>query len=348
MKGQYFHRIAKHSPTQFWINNPTREQADLAINAGATGCTNNPSYVQKMLDNPAEGGYTRRLLDETLKTSKDASDVQTILQRKMVAVIAEKFLTLFSQTHGTDGYVSIQGNPLQEKDPDIIVKDALENRKLGKNVCCKIPVTEAGLKAMEELIPMGVPLNATEVMSVSQVIELCERYEKAAAKSGTYPMLYLSHIAGIFDEYLKMTVHRENIVIDDDILWQAGLTVARKIYRIMRERGYRAVFVAGGARDLHHFTEMVGAEACVTINWQGTADILLERDYPAVHRFFNQVPYTVIDELSAKLPDFKKAYSADGLALEEFEEFGPVVLFRSMFIKSWERVLRFIDEKGKE
>ena len=37
-------------------------------------------------------------------------------------------------------------------------------------------------------------------------------------------------------------------------------------------------FISGGARGLHHFTEMVGADAVVTINWQGTADTLIQQD----------------------------------------------------------------------
>ncbi len=46
----------------------------------------------------------------------------------------------------------------------------------------------------------------------------------------------------------------------------------------------------------------------------------------------------------AKLPDFKRGYLEDGLDVDEFEEFGPVGLFRSIFIKSWTRVA----ERAKE
>jgi hypothetical protein len=54
MKESYFIRVTSQSPTEFWINNPNRLHADMAISHGATGCTNNPSYTQKMLDHPAE------------------------------------------------------------------------------------------------------------------------------------------------------------------------------------------------------------------------------------------------------------------------------------------------------
>jgi transaldolase len=53
----------------------------------------------------------------------------------------------------------------------------------------------------------------------------------------------------------------------------------------------------------------------------------------------------VIDELLEKLPDFRRGYLEDGLEVEEFEEFGPVVLFRSSFTQSWRRVLGMIQER---
>jgi hypothetical protein len=46
-----------------------------------------------------------------------------------------------------------------------------------------------------------------------------------------------------------------------------------------------------------------------------------------------------------KLPDFKRGYLEDGLEVDEFEEFGPVQLFRSMFMESWKQVLETIKKK---
>jgi transaldolase len=55
----------------------------------------------------------------------------------------------------------------------------------------------------------------------------------------------------------------------------------------------------------------------------------------------------VIDELMEKLPDFARGYLEDGLEIDEFEDFGPVQLFRSSFIKSWQRVLDLIGDRLK-
>jgi len=341
----YFKRVAELSPTKFWINNPTRKQTDLAIAEGALGCTTNPSYTQKMIDHPEEGAYALSVLDETLKEIKDDEEAAVVCQARLVKPIAEKFLPVYKDTQWKYGFVSIQDDPFHDEEPEHIAKRALENRQLSPNICCKIPTTEAGIKAMEELVPLDVPLNATECFGISQVIAICETYERVSKQSGKKPMFYLSHIAGIYDDYLRNYVAEHQVDISSDVLWQAGLAVARKAYDLMKKRGYSAVFVGGGARGLHHFTEMVGGDVCITINWEGTADKLLEQDPPVVYRLFNPVPQKVIDELMEKLPDFKRGYLEDGLSVEEFEGFGPVQLFRNSFVKSWTRVAGLIKER---
>lgn len=345
MGARYFHRVEAQTPTIFWINNPTRWEADEAIAEGALGCTCNPSYAQKMVDHPDEGPYALELLDQAIRESEDDDEVAAIFQRKLVKPIVDKFQPLYEASGGKHGYVSIQGDPIREEDPKVILHEAYANREMGSNTCIKIPTTAAGLAAMKELVGANIPLNATEIMGIAQAISMCEMYEAAAQQSGKRPVIFLSHIAGIYDEYLQGVVARERIDISPDVLFQAGLAVARKVYAVCQARGYSAFFVGGGARGLHHFTEMVGGEAVVTINWKGTADKLLEQDPPVVYRLFNPVPEKVTAELKEKLVDFRRGYEEDGLKVEEYEEFGPVMLFRSSFIKSWKRVLGLIKER---
>lgn len=344
----YFLRVEEQSPTMFWINNPTRAQADLALEHGALGCTNNPSYTQKMVDHPVESAYARRILAETIQEIADDRHAAVIFQEKLVAPIAAKFLPLFERSGRQHGYVSIQGDPIDEDDPELIVSESLHSRKIAPNICCKIPCTLAGISAMEELVSYDTPLNATEIFAVNQMTTICETYERAALRAGKWPMFYMSHIAGIYDDHLSNYVREHDVQISPDVLHQAGLAVARKVYLRMIERGYHATFIGGGARGLHHFTEMVGGRVCITINWEGTADRLIESNPPVVYRLFNPVPQRVIDELMEKLPDFRRGYQDEGLSPEEFADFGPVQLFRSSFLKSWRRVLQLIQEYRAE
>lgn len=345
MNKPYFIRVSEQSPTMFWINNPTGPQADMALEHGALGCTNNPSYTQKMLDHPEYSDYAYGILDGVLREIDDDRKAAIEFQARLVKPIADQFMPLFEKSGGQHGFVSIQGDPFADSAADEIVEQALYNRKVSPNICCKIPLTEPGLAAIEQLIPMDVPMNSTEIFGVSQMVALAETYEKVARASGKFPMMYMSHIAGIYDDYLRNYVVENDIQISPDVLYQAGLAVARKVYRIMTERAYKCVFIGGGARGLHHFTEMVGGRVCITINWTGTADQLIEQNPPVMYRLFNPVPDKVIDELMEKLPPFRKGYLEDGLSIEEFEDFGPVQLFKSAFTKSWGRVLKIIKER---
>jgi transaldolase len=347
-KEPYFIRVTKQSPTMFWINNPTRHQADLALEHHALGCTNNPSYTQKMMDHPEEREYALKLLDESIFECDNDYETAEVFQRKMVKPIAEKFMPLFEASGGQHGYVSIQGDPINEDDADVVIRDARANRKISPNICCKIPTTVPGLKAMETMIEENIPINATEIFGVSQFVAICETYQKISKKNGHKPMFYMSHIAGIYDDHLSNYVKENDIDISPDVLNQAGLAVARKVYQLMIERNFPCVFIGGGARGLHHFTEMVGGKVCITINWEGTADKLIAQDPPVIYRLFNPVPQKVIDELIEKLPDFKRGYLPDGLEVEEFEHFGPVQLFRSSFISSWKKVLQMIKQRRSE
>ena len=324
MNKPYFIRVTEQSPTMFWINNPTRKQADMALENGALGCTNNPSYTQKMIDHPDDSEYALKLLDEVIRECDDDWETAEIFQRKMVKPIAEKFMPLFEKSNGQHGYVSIQGDPINEDDADAVIRGARANRVVAPNICCKIPTTTSGLKAMETMVAEDIPINATEIFGVSQFISICETYKQVSEKVGKKPMFYMSHIAGIYDDHLRNYVKENDVQISPDVLHQAGLAVARKVYNMMIERNYPCVFIGGGARGLHHFTEMVGGKVCITINWEGTADKLIEQDPPVVYRIFNPVPQKVIDELMEKLPDFKSGYLDDGLEPEEYEEFGPV------------------------
>jgi len=347
MAGDYFKRVTSLSPTRLWINNPTPQEAGMAIEAGAVSCTTNPTFCMKMLTNQSEYDSVISVIDEVIKYEASDSKAAGLIQQRLAKKILDIFLPLYEKNPGTCGFVSIQGSPLEEDDAAAIADEALRYTSLGPNFIAKIPVTKAGLAALEILIAEGVAAIATEIMSISQAVAAAKMYERVSKKSGKYPPFYITHITGIFDEHLGNVV-KDNIDISPDILWQAGCIAARKQYAILKERSYPGIMLGGGARGLHHFTEMIGADMHITINWKGSADKLIESDPPVVYRMYNPAPGYVIDELLAKVPDFAKAYNEDGLSVEEYADFGPVNLFRTQFINGWNYLLKTIKERREK
>lgn len=346
-KNTYFHRVQAQTPTRFWINNVTREEARMAIDAGAVGCTQNPSYTWKIVQCPEEQSFLQGMLDPILSSEKDDNKALIRLQRELISHIAEIFMPMYRESGGRLGYVSIQGDPFRE-DAESIVRYARYNREAGPNIMAKIPVTKDGLEAIGILASEKVPINATEVMAVRQALDVCDVYERSVRGMKDPAPIYFSHIAGIYDEYLKKTVEEAGIGVSPDSLWQAGISVAKKIDHVVKQKGGNVGFIAGGARGLHHFTEMVGADCCVTINWKGAADALIEQDPPVVQRFLQPVPESVVDELLEKAEDYRRAYLVHAIKPEEYETFGPVAYFRTMFEKAWKDALDFIGKRRRE
>lgn len=340
----YFHRVARQTPTRFWINNVTREQARLALDAGAVGCTQNPAYTWKMLQGP-DKAHAIEVLDEILRQEPEDSVALIRLQRALVEEIALAFLPLYRESGGKHGYVSIQGDPFHE-DCESIVRWGRFNAENLPNIMLKVPATEEGLKAIDILLREGYAINATEVMALRQAADVCDVYTRATAGMERPPVAFFSHIAGIFDEH--MTAAARDMDIPKDYVWQAGIAAAKKIYQYTKTHAPAVGMISGGARGLHHFTEMVGADAVVTINWAGTADKLLEQDPPVVQRFLAPVPLEVTDTLCRCLPEFRQAYELHAIEPKDYEDFGPVVRFRGSFEKAWASALDFIRQRRTE
>ena len=344
MSEGYFHRVTRETPTRFWINNPTLEDADRALAAGAISCTTNPTYCAHMLKAKSESSFAFSVIDRVIRQTSDDKAAAELVMQQLVKRVMDKFLPLYERKPGLEGVVSIQGDPHRDEESAFIVEEALRFRKLAKNFITKIPLTQAGLEAIEILLAENMPIIATEVFAITQAVEVCDLYCRVSEKTGFRPPFYVTHITGILDEYLGNYVKRTGVEISPEALYQAGCAVARKQYRILQERRYPVIILGGGARGLHHFTEMVGGAVHITINWS-TAQELIEANPPVTPRMDAPMSQAVIDELLAKLPDFRKAYLDDGLATEEFKDFGPLQYFRGMFIKGWDTLLQSIRER---
>jgi len=335
MSNTYFNRVHNTTATRFFINNVTRNEADLSIKAGAVGCTQNPTYCWRILTNSEDASYANELLLKIIDDVNDNSEALTRLQHRLVEDVAKQFLPLYQESGGRLGYVSVQGDPFKE-DKESILRYARFNCT-APNIMAKIPAIPAGLEAASELAAEGVPLLLTECFAISQVIDSCETYMEATKSLKNPAPMYFALITGIYDEYLQNHVQEKQIQINRDTLWQAGLSIAKKVHEIVEQRQYPCGFIGGGARGLHHFTEMVGANASITINWKGAAEELISLDAPVINRFTQPTSHEAIDELTEKLDDYRKAYYINALKPNEYEAFGPVALFRHMFEDAWRK-----------
>jgi len=115
MSEGYFHRVIRETPTRLWINNPTLEDANKAIAAGAIRCTTNPTFSAHMLK--AESVNALSVIDSIIQQTTDDKTAAELAQQRLVKRGMEKFLPLYERKPGLEDMVSIQGNPHLDEVP---------------------------------------------------------------------------------------------------------------------------------------------------------------------------------------------------------------------------------------
>ncbi|MFM2092105.1 MAG: hypothetical protein RLZZ127_2594 [Planctomycetota bacterium] len=341
----YFQRVAATTATRVWINNPTPSEAQAALAAGAVSCTSNPTYCARMLrEDRAEA---LAAIDACLPASADDAVVADLVQQRLLRRIMDLFAPVWDPARRSAGFVSVQGDPRFDTDAEHIIREVRAHRGIAPNYLAKIPATEAGLVAIRFCLEEDIPVIATEVFSISQALAVAELHREVLGRTRRRTPLYLTHISGIFDDCLALQARDRGIRIDPDLVRQAGVIVAREQYRILAARGYEGiVMLGGGARGLHHFTELVGGTMHVTIN-PGTMQDLIRLDPPVADRIHAATPASVVAELCAAFPDFRTALVPGAQHREAFAEYAPVRHFLAAFIAGWEELLAAIAARRK-
>jgi len=332
----YFHRVASQTKTRVWINNPSQSDLSNAIEAGAVSGTTNPAYGSKLLKSEPE--YMIGVIQDVIADCADDNEAADRIYQVISGRFMEGFLPLYQSSVGQQGFVTMQDDPRRDEDPQQIIDATLRHAKVGANYMAKIPVIESGMAAMSQLVALNIPICATEVFSIAQAVAMCEVYAEASATSGKSPPFYMTHITGIYDEEIQSQVVDQGIDISPDLVRQAGTIVMRKQYRVIKERGFATTMLGGGARAPYHFTEWVGGDAHITINWS-TFEELMELDPPIEDLIHATDDEAAIAELREKIPDFRRAYDDDGLAPHEFASYAPLLRFRKNFIDGCDAVL---------
>jgi transaldolase len=278
---------------------------------------------------------------ECLKESDDDEIVAELVQQRLVGRICERFGPLYERSDGREGFVSIQGAPEKDTDGANIVEAAKTAWTIAPNATPKIPATLPGYEAFEFAVRQGSQVIVTEVFSTAQVIETCERWLRVTDETGVRPPFFMSPITGILGDHFKKLAGRDGLDVPVEAMEMAGVIVSRACYQVVQERGYPVTLLYGGARIELDFSGLIGGGFAATINWSTAAE-LIEHDLPARVSVTDPVDPAVVKALTDAFPEMRQALDLEGLAVEDFEEFGPVLHFRDNFIAGWDGVRAMI------
>jgi transaldolase len=143
---------------------------------GIVGLTSNPTIFQGAI---SEGNAYDDQLREVLKTETDPKEVFFALAREDIREACDVMRPVFDRGEETrDGWVSLEVDPNFANDTEATIKEARRIHDMidRPNLFVKIPGTKAGLKAIEETVAAGIPVNVTLLFSLERHREAAEAY----------------------------------------------------------------------------------------------------------------------------------------------------------------------------
>ncbi|GHT98085.1 hypothetical protein FACS1894142_3940 [Spirochaetia bacterium] len=342
-------RMTRMSPTEFWNDSCSMKELESSISYGATGGTSNPTIVGEVIKKEMDT-WRPRIIELIAKYPTATEDAVAWKLMEEISTNASKLLLpIYEKNGGRNGRLSIQTNAKYYRDAKAIVEQALYFNTLYPNNNIKLPVTKAGVEAIEELSYQGVSVNATISFTVPQAIAVAEAVERGMSRrknegkdiSGMSPVCTI--MVGRLDDWLKIIAAKKSIITDPGYLEWPGVAAAKKAYHLYKKRGYHTRLLNAAYRNHFHWSEFIGGDMSMTIPYEWQRKIN-GSDVEVKNRIDDPVDPRIIAELSKKFPDFVRAYDEKGMTPAEFDTFGSTRRTLLGFIGSYAELLGSIRE----
>jgi transaldolase len=235
-----------------WLDNITRTILDdgtlerYIAELSVTGLTSNPTIFDHAFKNGV--AYDSAIRRESA-VGKSGEPLFFELAIEDLRRAADLFRPVHDDTHGVDGWVSLEVSPLLANDTAGTIKAAADlHRQANRpNLFIKIPGTAEGVAAIEESIFAGVPVNVTLLFSAAQYLAAGEAYMRGIERriaAGRDPRI--GSVASIF-------VSRWDVAVKDRVppalRNRLGIAIAKRTYReyrgVLASPRWRALETAG-------------------------------------------------------------------------------------------------------
>jgi transaldolase len=148
-------------------------------------------------------------------------------------------------------------------------------------------------------------------------------------------------MVGRTDDWLKEVINKEGVIIDPAAPEVAGVAVFKHAYKLYRERGYCTRLLAAAYRNHYHWSEFIGGDVSLTIPppW---IKRFIKSDITVENRMDRPVDSKLFSELQRYVPDFNRAYDADGMRPEEFDHYGATRKTLTQFLNGYDSMVGII------
>jgi transaldolase len=287
------------------------------------GVTSNPSIFQKALSH----GHA---YDEQIgaSTEGDAENIFLSLALHDVGAACDLLRPVWERTEAHDGYVSIEVEPTLAADTEATIAQATRFHETiaRPNLLVKIPATDAGVPAIEEMTARGYSINVTLIFSLRRHREIAEAYLRGLERlvdAGGDPSRVHSVASFFVSRVDSETDRRLAAAGRDDLKGRLGIANAKLAYQQYKElfAGERwETLAARGAtmqrclwaststkdprlRDTLYVDELIGPETISTMPAEtirafqdhGRVEARLESDLDEAQYLFNQLQAAGVD-----------------------------------------------------
>ena len=226
------------SGVSIWLDTLSRELlqsgefAELIRDYSVTGATSNPTIFAKAIT--GSDLYDSELRQLAEAGEHDLQELFFSLALDDVREAARKLHSSFAESGGRDGFISFECTPDLADDTEATIAQATDLwSRLGRpNVMIKVPGTEAGLPAIEELTRRGVNVNVTLLFSIEryeQVIDAYRRGLTARAEAGE-PLAHVQSVASFFLSRIDTKVDKQ-LPKGSPLRGQVAIASARVAYQ---------------------------------------------------------------------------------------------------------------------
>jgi len=220
-----------------WLDNIRRELltsgtlARWIAELSVTGLTSNPTIFEQAISHGSDydAAIRRHGTD-----GRSPREVFFAIALDDITAAADLFRPVYEQSAGLDGFVSLEVSPTLADDTDATIAEAkrLHAAAARPNVLIKVPGTDAGLLAIEELILAGVPINVTLLFSREHYVGAAYAYLKGLERrvaAGRKPDV--PSVASLFVSRWDGATGQ----LPDDLRDRLGIAICQRAYKAYRE-----------------------------------------------------------------------------------------------------------------
>jgi len=206
------------------------------------GATSNPAIFEQSIT--SSEAYKQQINMLQANETKKIYEELAITDIKRAAQILKPLYDL----DANDGFISLEVDPTLCDDTNETVKEGIRLHKQidYNNIMIKVPATQAGYLAMEELTALGINVNATLIFSKEQAIKCAEALNNGILKSGKDTKGVISIFVSRFDRTLDNVMESKKLETG-----KVGIMNAVKCYHEVEKfnnNNIRTLFASTGVK----------------------------------------------------------------------------------------------------